>query len=580
MNDLERIEVTGECRMVSLAHSLAEQGTLPMYGMPTRVRNLYTGHRATPDRPGEHKWSTIDRDLDIAVYEFAPGSLIVKDKKAHTCVGFTGPVLDFTAYRTNAPDLQPMSEPFARPFWILECPHCNSWFRIPDEPGDVLDNCPSCGKPRSKDFSNQCREPLGFRTNFHPSTEPEGDLPLGRHRSIQAESRGLDLKPCSSSNLAVDTGAALRTYRINRGALDEVSGAWKGFSPIYGQQTLPSWTNLAILRNQAIEEEFIVGARKSDGPSSFLPVPAPATAKGIWLAAPKTTDALFLAPSTIKPGLALHRIIGPRNLKALAGADLLRAMWATAVRASALSATFTIVNRAAIELDIDPDEFDVIDPRLFRRESGEAIPVLQFADHLVNGAGFCARLGDSRPGQATPWISEILLSAITDEQEYPLADFLRRDSRIDHRHECTQACYLCLLRYRNQPFHGLLDWRLGLAFLKALASKEYACGMDGRFEGPELQDWRTQVDNDLVRIRRQFAKAIVRDAGGLKAVRFADKGPWAIVAHPLWDPERPAGLLADAITVLESERVGFMIVDSFNLARRPVTVREAVQGGT
>src|SRR5690606_28688662 len=151
-----------------------------------------------------------------------------------------------------------------------------------------------------------------------------------------------------------------------------------------------------ILPNQAIDAEFATGSRADEGPRGFQPQATADSANGLWLVAPKTTDALFLSITNIRPGLGVHRIIGARSLNALVGSDLIRAMGATAVRAAALSATFTLVNRAALELDIDPDEFDVIEPRLFRRQDGVAVPVLQFTDHLVNGAGFCARLNETR----------------------------------------------------------------------------------------------------------------------------------------------------------------------------------------
>src|SRR5205807_1522334 len=77
-----------EVRQFGLGHSLAEAGRLPMYGMPTRVRDLFTGIRSSVIRGLD--WATIDRDIDIAIYEFAPGSNIVKDKRTHRCVGFTG----------------------------------------------------------------------------------------------------------------------------------------------------------------------------------------------------------------------------------------------------------------------------------------------------------------------------------------------------------------------------------------------------------------------------------------------------------------------------------------------------------
>ena len=34
--------------------------------------------------------STIDRDLDLAVFEFAPGAIFAKDKQKHEVTGFSG----------------------------------------------------------------------------------------------------------------------------------------------------------------------------------------------------------------------------------------------------------------------------------------------------------------------------------------------------------------------------------------------------------------------------------------------------------------------------------------------------------
>ncbi|MEZ1575170.1 hypothetical protein, partial [Pseudomonas aeruginosa] len=45
---------------MGLARFLAERGLLPMYGMPTRVRNLYVGLRESNSHGGgaEYEWST------------------------------------------------------------------------------------------------------------------------------------------------------------------------------------------------------------------------------------------------------------------------------------------------------------------------------------------------------------------------------------------------------------------------------------------------------------------------------------------------------------------------------------------
>lgn len=64
-------------------------------------------------------------------------------------------------------------------------------------------------------------------------------------------------------------------------------------------------------------------------------------------------------------------------------------------RAAAISATQILVNKAALALDVSPDEFEALEPRL---RSGS--PMLQIADALINGSGLCRRLGNRVPIRA------------------------------------------------------------------------------------------------------------------------------------------------------------------------------------
>jgi len=41
-------------------------------------------------------------------------------------------------------------------------------------------------------------------------------------------------------------------------------------------------------------------------------------------------------------------------------------------------------------------------------------------------------------------------------------------------HDCPNSCYRCLRSYRNQRWHGLLDWRLALPYLRALTTEKVA----------------------------------------------------------------------------------------------------------
>jgi hypothetical protein len=285
---------------------------------------------------------------------------------------------------------------------------------------------------------------------------------------------------------------------------------------------------------------------------------------GIWLASPKTTDALFVAPVTVQSGLALYRV----------GSAAARE---TAVRAAAISAAFLVVFRAALELDIDPEEFDVIDPFLNRPGGTAPVPVLEITDHLVNGAGFCAELA-RLDANGSPRVAGMLRSMLSDPEAYPLKDLFGpvANSNRSHHEVCDGACYLCLHRYANRAYHGLLDWRLGLAFLRTLLEPTFRCGLDGRFaDAPELRDWPALARGYAEQMAQRFSRSgEVTTIGVLPAFRFdRARENWAVVVHPLWDRNDPAdGLLAEAIAAFGGRDL--QPVDTFDLARRPVRVRE------
>ncbi|WP_265185097.1 helicase-related protein, partial [Salmonella enterica] len=129
---------------VGLARFLAECGKLPMYGMPTRVRNLYLGLREKKglNNQTEYEWSTMDRDLDLAVFEYAPGSVLIKDKKKHKVIGFTG------NYR----------EPHNRNNRVSDLSTVGSWL----ESSSHVAFCPACGSAklelRQPDNEIQCKD--------------------------------------------------------------------------------------------------------------------------------------------------------------------------------------------------------------------------------------------------------------------------------------------------------------------------------------------------------------------------------------------------------------------------------------
>lgn len=539
-----------------LAHTLAEAGLLPMYGMPTRVRNLYLGDAPRPEGNFWRTWRTVDRDLDLAVFEFAPGSVLTKDKQEHLCVGFTGPLADFRLRKGAIQDVQPLDGPFAAPFWMAQCGYCGAWHRFDTAPKGGGSECGSCSRVIDGAAAGECRTPTGFRTDFWPRDIEEQGLQSGRHRLNTAEGRAVNLLKDEGANLSFSCEPQTRLYRLNRGRLDKTAGArWLGFDLTVGSQRHGRDGRLRLL------DQWI--ATDVEMPRGFDPDPSIPPARELWMAAPKTTDALFLAPISVGAGLRPHMV----------GAGQQRV---TSVRAAALSASYIVVNRAALELDIDPEEFDVLEPRLYRTANGPAVPLLQLADHLVNGAGFCERLAATKTGSTRPLIGELVSSIVSDVRAYPLSEFLGVDTQHNHPLECDQACYRCLQRYSNQSYHGLLDWRLGLAFLQIMVNSEWKCGLDGRFDGPALFDWPRLARHYVEELGR-FSEIEVTEVAGLTAFRVdKTRAHWAVVVHPLWDFDSLEGIIGKAYDELDGPGAVIRGVDTFELARRLVKVRQSL----
>ncbi len=222
-------------------------------------------------------------------------------------------------------------------------------------------------------------------------------------------------------------------------------------------------------------------------------------------------------------------------------------------------------------LDIDPDEIDI--NYLRRREVGpdQFVAEIVFSDYLANGSGF------------TRWIADHWQHCLS-ETLHPqnIESFPAKLVDAPHRDHCRSACYDCLLNYRNMPYHGLLDWRLGLAALRVLQDPDYRCGLDGVFNSAgtvELNGWMEEA-----RVRRDnfcqaFDAASAAEFGPLPGF-ILTSGLVAIVIHSLWDTRGGIdGIAAEAFDEA-AERAGsednVRFVDPFNLQRRPSWVYQNI----
>ena len=558
-------EASSRVKLAGLANAAAEFGLLPMYGMPTRVRQLYLRLK----RAGRQTaWSKVDRDLDVAVYEFAPGSTIVLDKREYLAVGFT-PDLSDPLRRHGGWSVVPMqSSAFGQEFSLVQCHICKAW--TDNSVAGSIQEC-ACGAVLDHTNPYPCRVPYAFRTDLPalPKSAEDEDYGGVRHRSIQAEASKIAMTdvagfgPDGTFRVFYDHRVG-RTFRLNRGPKHE--DARRGFDVVDGVDKPPQHPQLE-LPFQTVSADSRLRMR--------VPGLAPSSPEvdRIWLAAPKTTDTLYVAAHGLSDGLALHRLIDEPDEDS---PDL--ASW-LGVRAAALSASFIFVNRAALELDIDPEEFDVLEPR--RYSESDPRPMLHITDHHVNGAGYCDWLSQQEVGEP-PHFATLIASILSRCEEYPLSVFLRADHV-----GCDSSCYRCLQRYGNQPYHGLLDWQLGLSFLRCMVDPSHRAGLfEQEFDScVELNRWPTIARRVATQMRDRF-HGEMRMLGPVPAFRIplpSKKGrmtPWVLVRHPLWDwsyehEPLPGTILFDAWKAAQEDGPP-LCWDTFNLDRRQVMVRESI----
>ena len=503
--DISRAAANGD----GLAERLAEGAILPMYGMPSRSRLLF--HQL---RKGQAP-SQIDRDLDLAITEFAPGSERTKDKRIHVPIGFTSPYL-YRAGRWITSDPDPL--PGRR--WMQRCERCHFTRTSDDEP--VNNFCPECGCSRDDDAPAfrvyQFAVPLAFRTSMHPGQDAkeEGD-PLAMGTASVAESEPEPCEDVPTTNSAIAYSSAGRVYRVNdrRGDL---------FSGRLGTTKRGGYA----LQYQWIDERF----EEVDGISFDSSAPLELLA----LASPKTTDVLRIRPASVTPGLSLDPLAS-----------------SGAIKAAYYSAAFILRSLAAEMLDTDPDEFDVSNVRQVELATGQKAGEIVLSDHLANGSGYVAWVNNK-------WADVLARATSTGE---PQNTFIGALTSVRHRENCDSAGYDCLRQYRNMTFHGLLDWRLGLSLLKAMSDDTFVSGLDHDFSTPDLIGWLR-----LARERRDaFCETFPchpHDFGPLPG--FIVGGQQVLVVHPLWDTNSPQGLLAEAHSTASPAPLRHL--DTFNLLRR------------
>jgi ATP-dependent helicase YprA (DUF1998 family) len=145
---------------LALSERLANRGILPMFGFPTRVRYLHY------ETPGAFEWppeTVVDRDLDLAISQFAPGSETVKDGLVHVAAG----VVD---YRPSGAGVIEVPDPLGPRMRVGLCRQCQA---VDGSPMPAP-TCPVCFAAAPDYDLVDLSEPKGFRTLFGTARDFDG----------------------------------------------------------------------------------------------------------------------------------------------------------------------------------------------------------------------------------------------------------------------------------------------------------------------------------------------------------------------------------------------------------------------
>ncbi|MBD2580162.1 DEAD/DEAH box helicase [Oscillatoria sp. FACHB-1406] len=509
---------------------LANAGLLPMFGFPTRVRALYTRFpsRSSPWPPAD---GVIDRNLDIALSQFAPGSQTVKDKAVHTAVG----VVSLKPGARSEPGLYP---PLCggNPNPIGLCEHCQAVVPLPSLseplPGGREPEKQTCPVCRYSEPSLKCldvREPKGFFTDLEPEDfdgrfewQPRSTRPSLSISTEEADA--LQVGNCTVVNLSD------RILSVND---DGGKGGFDFYAEVkvYGQPKAGAY---------AVAPEETGGAVTTSGNSHRIALVSRRKTDILLVNIDRWPAGVFADPTTVEG----------------------RAAW--------YSFAFWLQIAAGYRLDVDALELQAG----FRSLGGEDNRVLGQAflcDRLENGAGYCRLLAQPQE------FAELMSLAEPTNQNSIAWEWMH--SKLDpqdsqpHGSKCDTSCNLCLRDFSNLPYHGLLDWRLALDMARIALSSAATVDLHSSWNGTN-NPWANLLEGDETAVHTILTNLGYRASeqfGSLRGYirRSRNLQRVLIVRHPLWTDEHPEW--EAAVAAAEGNYAGYEMksANPFKILRRP-----------
>ena len=518
-----------EIKPIGLAECLAEAGLLPMYGMPTRTRSLYHNYK-------NGNFSTMSRDLEMAISEYAPGNEITKDKKIFKVEGITSPITK----RTNLTqyDVKPIDD--------------NLFYYQLNEDGSISTEKDTL----IEEFANEDWE------SIKSSGKKIGIIPKAYITKLYPEENTSAIKPYFSVSIPrilsggdivfikSDAFNNLDSY-LHQGHIMSFNEGenYSGFDFDLPTSIFNNTTDLLKTKIADIENSSVLNYN---------------------LASNKFTSLLQIKPHKINSSLQLCC----EQMNSEQAEHEIYDFVLQGVKSSVFSAAFLLRSVFTQQQDVDNSELEVLGLRHYTNEDGSKVTGFSYGDKLSNGSGFSQKLNDNLSNYINLCLDP------TGNFNGEIVQFVIDLLSKENQENCDVADYTNLLNYRNKRFHPLLNWRLGVSYLRILRGKEdeiekvinadsslpeFAAfyGKDTWLEGvgAQLEEFKEDYN-----INSELITDVVLPFLQCEAP-FENK--IIIPYHPLWNKEslRNNPLIKKILDELDNEEIIF--IDSFNLANRP-----------
>jgi len=498
---------------IGLAQYMSERGFLPRYGLPSDLREFYHGY----DR--EHnKVKSIDRSIEMAITEFAPGQIKTKDKGEYRIDGLTLPMkadqkrgLIFMSGNVNDPLYDRYKIHFNKNNKNLEITD----IEVADRTNNALEV--------SRDYDDNDKMlivPQAFRSfkiwnNYGTHIENNDKQSSYSQSTIYSKDSGNSTNIINLKNLKASAYGINGTLNNKNETPDEAE-VWhintnngRFFTGMYSSaDSTPKPEKIGNKKN------FMFFARDNSmvqqGDQTI----------DIAIGSRKSTEMIKLELVDCDKKLNLDIEQGNRS----------------AIRAAFFSAAFLIQRNLADKLDVQPDEIEISE------KLGGRFPTIYLSDALPNGAGLVSYL----------FYKDNLETLLKDIVGFKTG-FMKSLIEDDHLSRCLTACQKCLKTYSNRGFHHVLDWRLGVGIIRIMLDKDYDFGYTdflinkldmskNRYD--ELTDFQRILDICAQKLDANISKG---QYSWIKECEIDEK-ECTVIYHPLWDYKQ-IPLHSDARTI-------------------------------